>query len=258
MTRPLDTIVELQEALGRLRRAEAQLGGIPDWMRELDAEYRERKEEIDELETAAEAGRIERRTAEAGIADAQEKLKRYQRQINAVTTQREYGALLQEIDTVKGQVSTFEEQGLAAMERTEASNQALEEKRAGFRDLEERYQTELARWDEEKPALADEARKLRERVEVLRERLPRPYLAQFERIHERTHGQALAPIRKIDRRGPTMWHCGACHYNVRPQVLVEIRNRGSLIQCDSCKRILYLETDTEREQAETDTAQSPA
>lgn len=258
MTRPLDTIIELQEALERLRRADEQLGGIPDWMRELDAEYRDRKEEIDELDAAAEAGRIERRTAEAGISDAQEKLKRYQRQINEVTTQREYGALLQEIDTVKGQISAFEEQGLAAMERTEASTQALEEKRAGFRDLEERYQTELSRWELEKPELAEEARKLRERVEVLRERLPRQFLAQFERIHERTHGHALAPIRKIERRGPAMWHCGACNYNVRPQVLVEIRNHGSLIQCDSCKRILYVESEEEREQAEAGTAQSPA
>lgn len=258
MTRPLDTIVELQEALERLRRADEELGGIPAWMRELDAEYREHKAEIDEHEAAAEAARIERRTAEAGISDAQEKLKRYQRQINAVTTQREYGALLQEIDTVKGQISAFEEQGLAAMERTDASTQALEEKRAGFRDLEERYQVELGRWEEEKPALAEEARKLRERVEVLQERLPRQYLAQFERIHERTHGQALAPIRKIERRGPAMWHCGVCNYNVRPQVLVEIRNQGSLVQCDSCKRILFLPGEEAREQAEAGAAQSPA
>lgn len=258
MTRPLDTIVELQEALERLRRADEQLGGIPDWMQELDAEYRESKEEIDELEAAAEAGRVERRTAEAGIADAQEKLKRYQRQINEVTTQREYGALLHEIDTVKGQISAFEEQGLTAMERTEAANEALEEKRAGFRELEERYQAELERWEEEKPELAEEARKLRERVEVLRERLPRPYLAHFERIHERTQGHALAPIRKMERRGPTMWHCGACHYNVRPQVLVEIQNRGSLVQCDSCKRILYVEGEEEREQAQAGAAPTPA
>src|SRR5690606_35688931 len=100
MKRPLDTVIELQDALRRLRRIEAHLGGIPDWLKELDEEYQARRQEIDELEHQAEAGRIERRTAEAGISDAQEKLRRYQRQINEVTTQREYGALLQEIDTV--------------------------------------------------------------------------------------------------------------------------------------------------------------
>lgn len=257
MTRPLDTIIELQEGLDRLRRAEAQLGGIPDWMRELDEQYQERKAEIDEIEAAVEAARAERRGAEAAVAEAQEKLKRYQRQINEVTTQREYGALLQEIDTVKGLIGGGEDQAFAAMERIESGNRQIEEKRAAFRDLEERYGVELARWDEQKPGIADEVRRLRERLEVLRERLPRPYLAQFERLYERTGGRALAPIRKIDRpRGPAMWHCAVCHYNVRPQVLVEIQDRGSLIQCDSCKRILFVESAGERqEEAKTGAAQ---
>jgi predicted nucleic acid-binding Zn-ribbon protein len=98
--------------------------------------------------------------------------------------------------------------------------------------------------------VAEEAEKLRGRVETLRERLPRNQLAHFERVHERTGGQALAPIRKIERsRGPAMWHCGACNYNVRPQALVEVQDRGALIQCDSCKRILFVESEGENESA---------
>jgi hypothetical protein len=255
MTRPLDTIIELQDTLDRLRQAEAQLGGIPDWMRELDHQYQERKAEIDELERVVETARAERRGSEAVVAEAQEKLKRYQRQINEVTTQREYGALLQEIDTVKGQIGAGEEQGFAALERIDSANRQIEEKRAAFRDLDERYQVELARWEEHKPGIAEEARKLRERLEVLHERLTRPHLAQFERLYERTGGRALAPIRKIARpKGPAMWHCGVCHYNVRPQVLVEIQDRGSLIQCDSCKRILYVEGSGARAEAATGAA----
>ncbi|HUF77685.1 MAG TPA: hypothetical protein VMR44_02085 [Thermoanaerobaculia bacterium] len=255
MMRPLDTIIELQDGLERLRRAQAQLGGIPDWMRELDHQYQERKAEIDELESVVESARAERRSAEAVVAEAQEKLKRYQRQINEVTTQREYGALLQEIDTVKSQVAAGEEQGFASLERIESANREIADKRAAFGDLEERYRVELARWEEQKPELAEEARRLRERVEVLRERLPRPYLAQFERLYERTGGRALASIRKIERpRGPSMWHCAICHYNVRPQVLVEIQDLGSLIQCDSCKRILFVEGEGDREEAEAGAA----
>lgn len=256
MNRPLDTVIELQHALDRLRRAETQLGGIPDWMKELDAQYRERKHVIDELERVIETARSERKDAEAGISDAQEKLKRYQRQINEVTTQREYGALLQEIDTVKGQIGGLEEQGIAALERSESAKGELEEKRAAFQELEERYQTELARWEEEKPAIAEEARELRERIAILRDRVPRPHLAHFERIYERTGGRAMAPIRKVERaRGAAMWHCAVCHYNVRPQVLVEIQDRGSLVQCESCKRILYLGDERQSEEPQAAAAQ---
>jgi predicted nucleic acid-binding Zn-ribbon protein len=152
--------------------------------------------------------------------------------------------LLQEIDTAKSRIAELEEQAYAAMERIDEANKALEEQREAFKSLDERYQEELAKWEKEKPGIAAEAESLRGRVETLREQLPRPQLAYFERIDERTDGQALAPIRKIERsRGSTMWHCGACNYNVRPQVVVDIQDRGALLQCDSCKRILYVEAE---------------
>jgi predicted nucleic acid-binding Zn-ribbon protein len=243
MARDLDTVVSLHQTLTALDEARQRLAGIPDWMRELHDEHSARLAEIAVLDASAAEATAERRAAEGVIADAQEKLKRYQQQINAVTTQREYGALLQEIDTVKQQISGSEESGFAAMERFEKLQRELAETRESFRELDERYGRELAKWEAEKPAVAAQAEELERRAAELRREVPRPLLGQFNRIRERHGGTALAPIRAIDRpsRGPRAWHCGACNYRVRPQVVVEIRNRGSLVQCDSCKRILFLE-----------------
>lgn len=243
MARDLDTVVALQDTLTALDDARRRLAGIPDWMRELHQEHSARQAEITAIEESAAAAAAERRAAEASIADAQEKLKRYQQQINSVTTQREYGALLQEIDTVKGQITAGEEAGLAAMERYEAHQRDLAASREAFRELDERYAAELAKWEAEKPGVAAQAAELEARAETLRGQVPRPILAQFDRIRERLEGAALAPIRSIERpgRGPREWHCGACNYRVRPQVVVEIHNRGGLMFCESCKRILFLE-----------------
>jgi predicted nucleic acid-binding Zn-ribbon protein len=243
MSRHLDTIVELQATLTRLSAVRERLAGIPEWMQELHAEHAAEQAAIEALETAAEQAASERREAEGAIADAQEKLQRYQQQINAVTTTREYGALLQEIDHVKGQIRTGEEQGLAALERQDEARRVAVEKRASFAELDQRYGTELARWEAEKPAVAAEAAELEERAAALREKITRPHLSLFDRLFQRFAGQALAPVHQLESpgRGPRAWHCGACNYRVRPQVVVEIRNTGSLVQCDSCKRILYLE-----------------
>jgi predicted nucleic acid-binding Zn-ribbon protein len=102
---------------------------------------------------------------------------------------------------------------------------------------------ELARWEAEKPGVAAEAAGLERRAAELRASLPRPLVVQFDRIRERLGGVALAPVRVIDRgsRGPKEWHCGACNYRLRPQAVIEIRNRGALVYCESCKRLLYLE-----------------
>jgi predicted nucleic acid-binding Zn-ribbon protein len=243
MNTNLETVVELQQAILDLREAEHRLHGIPDWMRELHDEHLARKTEIEELEQAAEEAARERRTAEAAVADAQEKLKKYQQQINKVSTQREYGALLQEIDTVKSQITSFEEQAFASLESHDQKRKDLEEKESGFRDLAGRYAGELARWEGEKPAIARQVATLNERIATLRSGLPRAVQAQFERILERNPSGALAPVRLIERpgKGPREWHCGICNYRVRPQVVVEISNGEGLVQCDSCKRILYIE-----------------
>jgi predicted nucleic acid-binding Zn-ribbon protein len=242
MASHLEDIVQLQAALNDLALAQAQLAGIPDWMQDLHAQHSGRLAEITALEEAVEAARRDRRAAETAIAEAQERLKRYQQQINQVSTQREYGALLQEIDTAKGQIGGAEDQGLAAMERREQAETALGQAREAFAELDERYRQELGRWEGEKPEIAARIATLEGAIAVLRERLPRGIVAHFDRVRERLQGSGLAPIQEVDRggRGPRVWHCGACNYSVRPQVVVEIRGTGALIQCDGCKRILYL------------------
>lgn len=246
MNQTLQNVLELQAALTSLRLAEQRLHGIPDWMRELHDEHTTRKAEIDRIEeTAEEAGR-QRRTAEAAVQDAQEKLKKYQQQINKVTTQREYGAILQEIDTVKGQITTSEEQAFSALDQHEKAEKELATLREGFRELQERYATELARWEGEKPGVARQVEELKARVGEIRQRLPRGIVAQFERILDRYPNAAVSAVRPLERPGQKQreWHCSACNYRVRPQVVVEIRNGSSLIQCDSCKRILYFEEES--------------
>lgn len=246
MPRPLEKIVALQEVLDELRETDSRLHDVPDWMRELHDEHSSQRARIEALERAIEQAAQERRAAEAGIEDLRARLKRYQEQINQVSTQREYGALLHEIDTTKSQITALEEEGIQAMERREQAEKELAELRQEFADLDRRYAVELEKWEAEKPDLKRQLEDLTRRAEELRQTLPRPVLGQYERIAARYGGQALAPVRTVDRaRGATLWHCGVCNFNVRPQMVVEIRNSGGLVQCDSCKRFLHFAEEAE-------------
>lgn len=244
MNRILDTIVDLQRTLRELREARRHLEDLPDSMRELHAEHAARLGEIEAAEEVARQAALDRRAAEGSVASAQEKLKHYQQQIGTVRTQREYGALLHEIDGVRDEIRRLEEEALEALERGEAAQREIAEKRAAFAELDQRYQTELETWNAEKPALQAAAETTEARVRELRAQVPAPLLSRFQRLLDRNRGDALAVVRPLDRggRAPQLWACGGCNYRVRPQVVVEIRNQGSIIECDSCKRILFLDT----------------
>lgn len=245
MAEPLETIVELQRALDELKSTEELLGGIPDWMQELHEEHSRQRATIDSLRAEVEEAAQARRAAEAEIADLRAKVKHFQDQIGKVRNQREYGALLQEIDAAKQRMGGFEEQALADLERQEEANQRLRQEQESFEGLDATYAGELAKWEAQKPEVEEQAAKLRERIGALKQHLPRSTLTLFERIRERHHGQALAPIRQVERGGKLakIWHCGACNFRVRPQAVVAVQTQGKIETCDSCKRILYLEED---------------
>ncbi len=244
MARQLDTVVALQQALDKLTELDESLAGVPPEMRELHDEYTARKAEIDALEATIQEAETQRRAAEAGSQDCDVRLAHFQKQVNRVRTQREYSAILQEIDTVRAESRAFEEQALAAMEQQENAESELAPLREAFTEIDAQYAVEAEKWEEARPGVEQQAESTRARIAELRESLPPGSLAVFERLYERTGGQALAQVAPVDRgiaRGPEMWNCLACHYNVRPQSVVEIRNHGALVHCDSCKRLLYIE-----------------
>lgn len=242
MARPLDNVVALQEALAKLQLLDESLAGVPPEMRELHEEHTARKGEIEALEASVAQAETARRQAETGAEDCEVKLKHFQEQVSRVKTQKEYSAILHEIDTVKQQSREFEEQALTAMGTQEELESQLAELRAAFEDLDAQYARAAEKWEEERPGVAQQAETLRAHVAELREALPPPSLMLFDRIRERTNNAPLAEIISLEGAGrtPNMWHCGACHYNVRPQSVVDVRNNGSVLLCDSCKRILYI------------------
>jgi predicted nucleic acid-binding Zn-ribbon protein len=242
MNRPLDTVVELQKTLDRLRDARERIEGIPDWMRELHEQHAAKKAEIDAFQAEIALAGAARRAAEAQVQDHEERLKTLQSQISQVRNQREYGALLHEIDAAKHQIKTLQDGALAALEKQEAGRQGLEGVDGAFRELNEKYSAELAKWEAEKPAVAEQIDELQKTAAMLRERLPRDVAHQFDRIYDRYGGRALSEVQGVERVGkqPQIWSCSTCNYRVRPQSVVEITNHGKIVTCDSCKRILYL------------------
>ena len=52
----------------------------------------------------------------------------------------------------------------------------------------------------------------------------------------------MALVQSVERAGgATIWHCSSCNYQVRPQVAVEIRTHGAIVQCDGCRRFLHFQ-----------------
>ena len=242
MSDPLRRLLDFHRLSRDLAAARELLGGVPDDMRALHDEFTAERAALDALEGAALDAKKKRIAAEGAVADAQERLRKFQQQVSRVRNQREYGALLHEIDGAKNDVKRYEEETLAALEAAESTARDLESRRAAFADLESRYATGLSAWEARKPEVARQADDLAARSDAARGELPKPVVAQYERIAARYRGLALSLLRRQEGPGTqSFWFCSTCNYQIRPQVAVEIHTRGTIVQCEGCKRFLSAE-----------------
>ena len=156
----LQRLIEFHRTARELAATRALLAGVPEEMRALHDEFTAAKEALGALEATARETRKARVAAEGAISDAQEKLRKFQQQVPRVRNQREYAALLTEIDGAKAEIKRLEEQALGALEAADRSIEELEARKAAFVDLEARYAEELAAWEARKPGVAHHASEL--------------------------------------------------------------------------------------------------
>ncbi len=231
--RELFMVAKLHSIDGKLQELEQEKGDLPMMVRRLETNIQEHEKELEKLKSKAAELSKERRAFDGQIQLARVKQDKYKEQLYAVTTNREYDAITNEIETIDGQVKAFEESQLSLLEeeesllsKAESVEKALEEMRA---DMEERG-SELD--EKESETEAEELELVHEREKLL-VRIKKPIIAHYDRIRQARNGVGATHLYAAA--------CGACFAVVPPQRQAEIRKMNDIILCEQCGVILLPE-----------------
>jgi predicted nucleic acid-binding Zn-ribbon protein len=226
-----DLIIELQRLDSELHNAALVLEGIPRLVLDVDARIQATSPRVADAKDKMVQNQKKRRDLENEVKDLKVQIGKYKRQLNEVKTNKEYTALLHEIEESQRKVDTLEEAIIAEML---AADDVEEEIKAALHKQgqeEEVLKKEKAVLDEKmKETEARHAALAKER-EALLPRIPREQMKLYEAIFHKKGGTALSPV--------TGDFCAMCHMRVRPQMLNEIRDKTKVILCENCGRILY-------------------
>jgi hypothetical protein len=232
MNTDLEKLIRLHHTDQELRRLESELGQVPRVRQELDARLAGERSRLDAAKAALEAATKSRKAHEAAVQDLETKRSKYKGQLMDVKTNKEYTAMLHEIEGVERDVRTREDQILEEMEKMESLALDVKREEAAFKLVESEAKQARAEIDAREAKLkAEAARAAAERDEALAS-VPEVTRARYERI-AKLRGTGVAEAK--DGR------CETCHVKLRVQVWVEVRKNESVIECDSCSRILYYE-----------------
>jgi len=248
MNENLQRLVRVQEVISAVDAVQERIVAIPVEVARLEKELLAAQKEIEtERARVQELGK-DRRRLEMELMGVETRITKYQAQLLDVKTNKEYQAMLHEIEGCRAERAALDEKILLEMEESE-------NRHAAVRALEETLERRRRETSQGKIRLDAETQELKRRAETLEaERrtleaeVDADYLQPFLKVVRQRKGLALVAVREE--------RCGGCHVRVMPKLIQMVRRATGLIACDSCKRFLYVPDEPSRPAAAA--AESPA
>ena len=232
MISDLDGLIRLQAVESELRRTDGDLAQIPGRQAELEALLAAERGRLDTLRGSLDTSQKTRKREEGTLQDLEAKRSKYKGQLMEVKTNKEYTAMLHEIEGVEREIRSREDQILAEMESAETLAADLKKEEEVFKKEEARHKQDVAALEGQRRELA--AR--HERLAAEREQVAGTISADVRELFHR-----VAKLRGVAVAAARDGRCQECHLLLRLQMYSDLKRNDAITQCPQCNRILYYE-----------------
>jgi predicted nucleic acid-binding Zn-ribbon protein len=231
MNTDLDRLIHLQQLETQADEARRRIAEYPELTSTLESRLQSARDAVLGVKARIAVSQESRRAQEKEVAGVQARLAKYKDQLLEVKTNREYQAMLHEIETAQNDIRVREDGILEIMLGADELAAELKTRESELKAAEKAVAAERQTLDSEIVRLQSELEQAGSARQKLAAEINRSVLATFETVSKGRKGVGVAEARD--------GHCTICHVRLRPQVFNLIRRNDSIIQCDSCQRILY-------------------
>jgi predicted nucleic acid-binding Zn-ribbon protein len=229
----LELLWELQKIDLDLKDIKEDRDRYPKEIKKLDENKNIEKERVQKEREKIELLEKERRRKEGHLNLEQEKIKRAEGRMFEVKTNKEYQALLSEIEAIKEANSREEEEILQVMDEIDELKKDLSKREKEMAITMEKIGAEKRKM-QERMAQGDTVWKQQlERREVVSKQIESKLLKLYNTLKEKRQGIGVVSVKQET--------CQGCFVNVPPQMFIEVQKNNTLIRCPNCNRILYWE-----------------
>ncbi|MCZ6485804.1 MAG: C4-type zinc ribbon domain-containing protein [Acidobacteria bacterium] len=231
MNSELGRLIRFQELNLKIVGLEERTKQIPEEVGRLTGTLEDSRQALEEKHQLIEEEQKRQRQLELEVETLRDRLSKFRGQLMEVKTNREYQAMLHEIEGTGKEIEEKEDQMLEGM-------MAIEEREELARQANEVYQREEKEVSEKRSKLErsatqaeSEIAELQKHRRQLEREIPEGLNQQFQRIASVRNGVALAEAKDQS--------CQACHVKLRPQHFSEVKTNQKIMTCENCNRFLY-------------------
>ncbi|OGW20006.1 MAG: hypothetical protein A3K09_07260 [Nitrospinae bacterium RIFCSPLOWO2_12_FULL_47_7] len=237
----LQQLVVLQEVDLEIIALDKRLKVLPEQMETSRSHLAKDKEQLDNALKGIKEIQKKRSKLEQDVQIENDHMAKIKVRLPAVKTNKEYSAILAEVDAAKQKISALEDEELSIMEILEKEEKKIPDLQNGYKKEEQEFQefkkqkeAEIARINQDL-----EARRIK------RAEIAKPIEAQWLGLYEKLIKHRGEQVVVLLKEGV----CRGCFQQIRPQMAIEIRTGEKVHQCSHCNRILYWVPEPETETA---------
>ena len=235
----LNGLIKLQSVENRLRAAKAKLTRCrrnvviqENQIRSLQSALEAKKEEI-------QLTKVQSDRLELELKSRDEQIGRLRASLNTAKTNKEYAAVLTQLNTTKADNSKIETQILDLMKDIEADEeqcreiqQQIDEQKKKLEEI--RTETEIAA-----TKFQAEINEIQAEWDQAAKEIKSVTLEIFKRVAETYDGEALAFV-EVHEGKVGAYSCGGCFMGITAETVNLLMTNDEIIRCPNCTRILVL------------------
>ena len=231
MEESLGLLIQLQELDSTIRARSEQKNRLPEALAALERRRTAAREDLDAVKESLQTAQKNKRDRDTDLEAGAQKVEKLKARASEIKTNKEYQALLKEIETAEQENKAIEDDILLLMEKIDgaaaqitAAERRTKEEETVIQAEQKQHEAAFARLEEELKAVEQARRELVSRIQP-------PVLSQYQKLLASKAGSAMA-----EARGES---CSGCYMSIPPQVFVNVKKNESIITCPNCGRILY-------------------
>ncbi|MDA8156794.1 MAG: C4-type zinc ribbon domain-containing protein [Actinomycetota bacterium] len=241
MNPQLKLLVELQQMDSQIIERAYLVKQIPFKIESAMSPLKQAKVSLEEKKRAYEAAVKRKRELDSELEDMGQKITKLKAQTSGVKTNKEYHALLKEIEAAEASRFAHEDSILSAMEQIESSEKEIKTEEKKVKEEEARVEVFRQDLEKQKEAASLELKELKGKRAAFASQIAQDAYELYMSLLKDLGGVAVAQA-----KGEV---CGGCHMNIMPQLYVHIKQNSEIHQCPQCRRILFYKEEPVEEPA---------
>jgi predicted nucleic acid-binding Zn-ribbon protein len=233
------SLVNLQRIEIEISNIKTKISNVDQRLEKLDEGLRGFKQVIDEQESVISELNQKYRNYETDVRMNLDGIKKSEAKLSSVKTNKEYQALLKEIDDLKEKNSKLEDVMIEFLDGIEDAENTLSAKMSEYSELRSRLNNEKETIQKETEAGERQLEKLDVELNTVVAGIDAGLLATYNKAKSlQSNGIAIAAVKDAV--------CQGCNMNIPPQMYNELQRGDSLKKCPICDRIIYWKDENKR------------